>query len=259
MIEEYVMNRLIRCINCDKIFLRSPFDQWPQYELYSNHPPVSFQTIERDDFEDFLINHSGHRLEDLTIIEDSFVSEKAYSEPIKVSYFKATNGKENFVVKKSREKIEEPSKYQLIEGDYFLKCISIEIESQGIKKQLEREFKGRPFPQAKVAAFLKLYRDIAETIDVKDLERVPEESSIPLEIYYKMDDLSLFYLLRNCRNIFKGREYLDIEEFIQRHKDDGVLLLKGIYEIQIVEALKSKKKAASIPIPLETKKILEKR
>jgi hypothetical protein len=259
MIEESVMNRLIRCINCDEIFLRTPFDQWPEYELVSNHPPVSLQTMERDDFEDFRMNHSGHRLEDLTIIEDSFVSEKAYSEPIKVSYFKATNGKENFVIKKSREKIEEPLKYQLIEGDYFLRCISVEIESQGIKKQLEREFKGRPLPQMKVAALLKLYRDIARTIDVKDLERVQEESSIPLEIYYKMDDLSLFYLLRNCRNIFEAQEYSDIEEFIQRHRDDGVLLLKGIYEIQIVEALKSKKKAPSIPIPLETKKILEKK
>jgi hypothetical protein len=51
-----------------------------------------------------LILHHGHRLENLKIIEDSFVSEKAYSEPIKTSFFKATNGKEKFVVKKFRER-----------------------------------------------------------------------------------------------------------------------------------------------------------
>lgn len=253
------MNQLIRCINCDEIFLKSPFDQFPEYDLYLNHSPESFRTVERDDFQGFLKDHSGHRLEDLTIIEDSFVSEKAYSEPIKVSYFKATNGKEKFVIKKSREKIDEPLKYELIEGDYSLKCIAIEIQSQEMAKQLEEEFKASPLSQTEIAAFLKLYRNIAETVDVKNLERVQEESSIPLEIYYKMDDVSLFYLLRNCRHIFKGREYLDIEEFIQRHKDDGVLLLKGTYEIQIVEIAKSKKKAASVPISLERKNIIEKK
>ena len=84
-----------------------------------------------------------------------------------------------------------------------------------------------PLSQNKIDAFLKLYRAIAEDIDIKDLERIPEESHHPLEIYYKIDDVSLMYLLRNCRNIFKGQEYSAMEEFIHRHKDDGVLLLKG--------------------------------
>ena len=73
------MNELIRCINCDEIFLKTPFDQWPEYESYPNGSFESFRTIERDDFQDFLKNHHGHRLEDLKILEDSFVSEKDYA------------------------------------------------------------------------------------------------------------------------------------------------------------------------------------
>jgi hypothetical protein len=253
------MNRLIRCINCDEVFLKTPFDQWPEYEFSSDCSPEFSRSIERDDFQDFLKNHCGHRLEDLNIIEDSFVSQKAYIEPIKISYCKATNGREKFVIKKSRERIDEPLKYQLIPGDYSLKCIAIEIQSKEIAKQLEKEFEATPFPRTKIAAFLKLYRNIAETSDVRNLERVPEDSFNPLEIYYKMEEVSLFYLLRNCRNIFKGQEYLDIEEFIYRHKDDGVLLLKATYEFQIIERAESKRKPASIPIPLEGKKIMEKK
>jgi len=205
------------------------------------------------------MEHCGHRLEDLNIIEDSFVSEKAYIEPIKISYYKATNGRERFVIKKSRERIDEPLKYQLIPGDYYLNCVAIEIQSKEIAEQLEKEFKATPFPKAKIAAFLKLYRNIAETSDVRNLERVPEDSFNPLEIYYRIEEVSLFYLLRNCRNIFKGQEYLDIEEFICRHKDDGVLLLKATYKIQIIERIESQRKPASIPIPLEGKKVMEKK
>ncbi len=268
------MNELIRCINCDEIFFKTPFDQVPEYEPSPSGPLGSFRTIERDDFQDFLKNHHGHRLEDLNILEDSFVSEKDYVEPVKTSYFKATNGKENFVIRKFREKIEEPLKYQLIHGDYSLRCTHIEIQSKEVKKQLGAEFKTSAFSPDKIDAFLKLFKYIAQTIDIKKLERVPEESPNPLEIYYKIDDISLVYLLRNCRNIFKGQEYLNIEEFIHRHKDDGVLLLKAMYEIQITEMARSKKVEKSrndyrtdtrprevVParIPLKMKKVAEKK
>jgi hypothetical protein len=252
------MSQLIRCKNCDEIFMKTPFDQWPEYEFDSNRSIESLQSTERDDFQDFLIHHRGHRLEQLKIIEDSFVSEKDYFEPVKISYFKATNGKENFLIKKFREKIDEPLKYELVPGDYSLRCIGLEIQTEEIVKQLEREFKKAPFPQEKIAAFLKLYQHISDNIDIQNLERIAEDSPNPLEIYYKMDDISLFYLLRNCRNIFDKQEYLNIEGFIHRHKDDGVLLLKATYQIKITEEAKAKERPISAPALIEKKKASEK-
>jgi hypothetical protein len=228
------VNQLIHCINCHEIYLRTPFDQTPEYEWEPLNSLRESQGIEKDDFQDFLRNHRGHQLENLKIIEDSFVSEKPYSEPVKVSYFKATNGRENFVVKRFREKIDQPLKYQLIRGDYSLKCIDLQIQSETIRKQLEREMK--PFlTKTQIDTFLEFYHHVGQKLDVNSLERVPEESSTPLEIYYKMDDFSLMYLLRNCRNFFKGKAYAEIEGFIHRHKDDGVLLLKATYRIEILE------------------------
>jgi hypothetical protein len=192
------------------------------------------QGIEKDDFQDFLEKHRGHQLEDLRIIEDSFVSEKSYAEPVKVSYFKATNGRENFVIKRFRERIDQPLKYRLIRGDYSLKCIDLQIQSEAIGKQLEREIKP-PLTQAQIDTFLQLVQHVGKRLDVNTLERVPQESPYPLEIYHKMDDVSLMVLLRNCRNLFKGKTYAQIEGFIQRHKDDGVLLLKAVYRIEILE------------------------
>ncbi len=253
------MNELVRCINCDEIFLKTPFDQCPEYQVYPRGTLESFRTIEKDDFQDFLKNHRGHRLEDLKILEDSFVSEREYFEPVKTSYFKATNGKESFVIRKFREKIEEPIKYQIIHGDYFLRCTQIEIQSKEIVKQLKSESKTSALPENKVDDFLNLFQYIAKTIDIKKLERISEESPNPLEIYYKIDDVSLVYLLRNCRNIFKGQEYLNIEEFIHHHKDDGVLLLKAKYEIQITKVARSKKEALSPRLPFKMKNVAEKK
>lgn len=253
------MNQLIRCINCDELFMKTSFDQWLEYKVESPPSPESFTSIEKDDLDDFLKNHHGHQLEDLKIMEDSFVSDKPYFEPVKLSYFKATNGKENFVIKKFRETISEPLKYQFFGGDYSLHCIGIEIQTNAITKQLEMEFKERSLSSQKIEAFINLYQHIAELVDIEGLERIPEESSCPLDIYYKMDDVSLMYLLRNCRNIFKGQEYLDMEKFIHNHKEDGVLLLKGTYEIQLTEKVKSKKKAMAAPVPLEMEQIIEKK
>ncbi len=225
------MSQLIRCRKCDEVFMRTPFDQYPLYSNDQDHPIEKFQFIEKDDFKDFLNLHQGHPLERLDIIEDSFVSEKAYFEPVKTSFFKATNGKEKFVVKKFRERIDEPVKYQLIFGDYSLKCATIEIQSEEITKQLKREIFPPP-SQTQIDAFLKLYQHM-----------VNEKSSHPLKVYYKLDDFHLMYLLRNCHNIFKGSDYSRMEEFIHRHRDDGVLLLKASFKIQITERIKGEEKA----------------
>jgi hypothetical protein len=252
------MNRFLRCIDCGEGFMKTPFDQCPEYEYDSNHPSEPVQVIKRDDFQEFLTTHHGHRLEDLEIIENSFVSEKDYLEPVKTSYFRATNNKkEKFVIKRVREKIGEKVRYQVIPGDYFLECTGVKVQSEEITKQLKMEFRTHPFFETKISAFLRLYKRIVRGIDTKNLERISEESSHPSEEFYKMDDMSLFYILRNCRNIFKGMEYSDIEDFIYRHKDDGVLLLKARYKIQIIEKPKTKEEAASTVIPAEVKKVIE--
>jgi hypothetical protein len=235
--------------------MKSPFDRYPEYEFGPGHAPENFQSIKRDDFQDFLSHHHGHQLEQLRIIEDSYVSEKAYSEPVKTSFLKATNGKEKFVIKKFRERIDEPLKYQLIPGDYSLKCVGVEIQSEEISRQLDREVKP-PLSQDKMDAFLRVMGALTEDIDVSDLERIPEETHHPLEVYYKIDDVHVMHLLRNCRNIFKGQEYLAMEEFIHQHKDDGVLLLKATYKIELTEIARPGKKTIPAFLHLEKEKVV---
>jgi len=237
--------------------MRTPFDQIPEYEMdFSSPLPLKdVQIYEKNDFQDFLIHHHGHQLEELRIIEDSFVSEKEYFEPVKVSYFKATNGKEKFVIKKYRKRADEPLKYELIHGDYFLKFVSLEIQEDGIRKELKKLFKSPTLSPNKIEKFIKLYRNIASQVDLKNLEVVNEGSTHPLVAFYKIDDINLAYLLRNCRNIFNKQEYSQIESFIHE-QEDGVLLFKAVFQIQIKEI--SKRKTAISNALLEKKIAIKK-
>ncbi len=239
--------------------MKTPYDQWPEYEIHPKSSPDPFRMVARDDFKDFLKQHQNHPMERLDIIYDSFVSEKPYSEPLKVSYFKATNGKETFVIKKFRNKIDEPLSYQLIYGDYSLKLHQLEFQPEAILRQLEKELDHPPLPRHQVEAFLKLLQKVLKRMDIKHLERIPEESPHSLEIYYKMDEISLATLLRNCRNIFKGEDYHRVEEFIQRHKEEGVLLLKATYQIQLYESAQKGKAAIPIQRASEEKRFIEKK
>ena len=137
--------------------------------------------------------------------------------------------------------------------------LRLEIQPKEIIQQLARELKDSPLPRPKVEAFLKLFRQVLKTVDIETLERIPEDSPHQLEVYYKMDEVGLAYLLRNCRNIFKGREYQEIEAFIHRHKEDGVLLLKATYQIQISEVVKTKKKVIPAAQGLEERRYVEKK
>jgi hypothetical protein len=73
-----------------------------------------------------------------------------------------------------------------------------------------------------------------------------------------MDDLSTAYLLRNCHNMFKGQQYSEIEAFIQRHREDGVLLLKVAHRIKITKRAQARRKAGAGQISIENKKVAEK-
>ncbi len=244
------MNKIFRCVTCDEVFFKTPFDHAPEYRVSSEISSHTFCKINKNDLRDFMRRHRGHVTEHLDLIRGSCVSEKNYSEPVNTFYYKATNGRDRFVIKKCRERIDEPLRYELIHGDYSLECTGIEIQSEAIVRELTRHFQTAPLSKAEIAAFLKLYHRVSETMDIQDLEQVVQGSpSHPLERYYKPDDVSVVYLLRNCRRMFKEERYLQIENFINRHFEDGIFLLKTKYRIQINERPKTSRE---IPVPVQT-------
>jgi hypothetical protein len=252
------MDPFIHCITCDAVFHKTPYDQMPEHEWGGKDSPDRVRTVERDDYKDFLQDHQGHRLEELQVLEGSFMGTGDYREPVKTSYWKATNGKERFVIKGSRKDIHEPLRYQLIRGDYQVKCISLEIQSREITRQLEIEFRANPLSQKKITAFLHLVQEITQGLEAAHLERVPEESLNPLEIYYQMDDVHTAFLLRRCRKIFDREEFEGVQEFVHHHREDGVLLLRGKHQIQMVEVARAEEEVKESTVSADKKRLVKK-
>jgi len=252
------MNPFIHCVTCNIIFHKTPYDQVPEYESGGKDSPHVARAVEKDDVQDFLKNHRGHRLEELQVLEGSFMGTGDYREPVKASYWKATNGKERFVIKGSRQSIQEPLKYQLIRGDYQVTCVSLEVQSREIRRQLEIEFRTNPLSQKKIVAFFNLLQEIAQGLDAGHLERVSEESLNPLEIYYRLDDVHTAFLLRRCQKIFNREEFEVIQEFVHHHREDGVLLLRGKHQIQMMEVARAEEERVEATISAEKKSLAKK-
>jgi hypothetical protein len=252
------MNPFIHCVTCNIIFHKTPYDQVPEYEWGAKESPDLARTIEKDDYQDFLQDHRGHRLEELQIVEGSFMGTGDYREPVRTSYWKATNGRERFVIKGSRQSIRDPLRYQLIRGDYQVKCISLEIQSREITRQLEIEFGANPLSQEKITALLHLLQEIIQGLDAGHLERVPEESLNPLEIYYRMSDVHTAFLLRRCRKIFNREEFEVIQEFVHHHREDGVLLLRGKHQIQMMEVARAEDEVIEATVSAEKERLAKK-
>ena len=98
--------KLIRCVDCNEVIPLSTYDFYPEY-LYDAEKGI-FEERKRDDRKSFEAKHQRHHVEELSIIEGSFISEDPYLEPLKTGYFEVTNGCENFVVKKWRNDIHAP-------------------------------------------------------------------------------------------------------------------------------------------------------
>lgn len=215
------LNSLIFCTNCDAVISTS-FSQQPEFSLLPNGKVVS---ISHDDFAEFLRAHQGHRLGNLTVMRGPW-SHRPFWEPVKEEFFEVTDGRRLFILKRWREKIDEPMQYELLSGSLRYWVERTEVEAKAIKCQLKRE---RPnLPDEEIDSFVEIteYTLRMQRFYADDADHVL--TIHPLMVYGSMDDIGAVYLKRNARRLFRGQEAF-IESFIERERNTvngGVLAAK---------------------------------
>jgi hypothetical protein len=140
-------NRWIRCIECNQVAHVTEYDRSPLYQCDRDYG----NSIEKpmDDMKSFMMQHGRHSMEELSVIKDSFISEGKYGEPRKASYFQATNGKEQFVIKGWREDINVPLQYELIPG-CIKTTLDLKVQSYEIQMQMREEIKNPPAAETEI-------------------------------------------------------------------------------------------------------------
>jgi hypothetical protein len=200
--------------------------------------------IAMDDRKAFLQKHNGHKTEQLTPLTPP-ISDKPYTEPLKTSYFEATNGTERFLIKRWRTKIDDPFAYEIIEGSIKLMSGTLRIQASAIKKQLQVENVSL-ISDEKVNSFLQAVRTEVELLNPEALE-ITAEGETPLTSYHQLGSTCIDRILTRCQDSFTEPELNKLRDFISEHNEyDGVMTVISKKELAIQTKVHKKDSSETI-------------
>jgi hypothetical protein len=227
-----MQRRLIRCIECNEIINLTEHDFSSEYDY--NEKEDRFIEYLIDDREPFKTKHKNHKIEELKVNKDSYISDSLYFEPLKVCYFEATNGSEVFVIKAGRDNIEFPLRYELIKGHIEIMGSKLEVQGDNIRRQVRAEI-NQPFSEDKMDRFIQVIERYISQLDPEALLDDSLESDNPLLLYCKLKGSHIKSIIELSKDIFTKAELKKIRDFIYDNSDHyGVIspLLKRQFEIK---------------------------
>lgn len=222
-----MIGTLIRCIDCDKVFNMTEWDLCTHYTWSEEE----IKEQEGNDREAFEQRHKDHRTEELILLTPA-ISDKPYEEPLKISYFEASNGKRRFLIKRWRSAIDDPCEYKIIDGKLEITQGKLYVQNKAIKKQFRMENDGT-IPEKKLNCFVKAIQDEVKNIDPDTLE-ASSEGKTPLISYYQLGRECVDGILTRCQDKFNRHELKLLRDFVMKHNEyDDVMALMAEKEFSI--------------------------
>jgi hypothetical protein len=217
------MKKLVHCINCKAVYEITPFDQRPEYH-YSD-TSGEYYAKEKNDELDFAQQHRGHRIEELTILENTRYSEGRYFDPQRIQYFETTNGKDTFLIKRWRKSVLNPVRHDIVPGRLEVQK-TIEIQKAGLEKQMRHELNNPSLAEVKVRKFIEIVQDTARQCNPDNNYQDIYESDDAQVDYLPLDEEQISGILKRSRAVFAQDELQKIESFIRKNcACNGVMAL----------------------------------
>jgi hypothetical protein len=214
-----MMGTLIHCVDCNDVINMTEGDFSPHYTLHEGE----IKEQEGNDRQAFLQKHKGHKTEQLTPLTP-LISDKPYTEPLKIAYFEATNGGRRFLIKRWRSTIDEPLAYEIIEGSIALTHGKVRAQAEAIKKQLKAE-NNLFISKKKLDYFINAILAEVKKLDPDTLE-VSAEGETPLISYYQLGSDCVERIVTRCDGTFDRHELNLLRDFIMEHNEyDDVMTL----------------------------------
>jgi hypothetical protein len=222
-----MMGKLIHCIDCNKVIHMTEWDLCPHYEWHEGE----IKEQEGNDRKAFEQRHKSHRTEKLIPLT-SPISDKPYGEPLKTSYFEASNGKRRFVIKRWRRTIDDPCDYEIINGKLEITQGKLYVQTKAIKKQFRMEH-DRTIPEKKLNCFVKAIQDEVKNLDPDTLE-VSAEGETPLISFYQLGSESVKRIFTWCQQKFNRHELKLLRDFVIEHNEyDDVMTVVAQKEFSL--------------------------
>ncbi len=228
-----MIKSLIRCIPCNAVI--PDLAGLSEYKK-SFLPGVECSPEDLDRQRDFSQFHHGHQKEKLHLIPDSHFA--AGDEPggMKVSFFEAGNGRERFLIRRTKPGLGHPAVYEIVRGRLRVHTQSLNIQEEDLRKQISLGNGYAPLTQDKVEKFIKVFREEIKTIP-------PEKARQELEIEEGNDSPLAFgtlkqvrwdHILQRCKEDFGDDDLVKIRKFIDLNNGpDDVLALRVEQKISV--------------------------
>ncbi len=107
-----MIEKLVRCTCCNQIIPQ--FDSSGDFGITPELPEVEWAPDDLDEQKQFYLHHEAHPLEELVIDPDTIISDRPAFETVRVSYMEASNGKETFIIKRTRTALDRPASYAIL-------------------------------------------------------------------------------------------------------------------------------------------------
>lgn len=214
-----MIEKLLRCTQCNQVI--PLYGEFIDLNDDAHLPGVVWADDDRKIKEEFIHCHNEHVLEELTVDFDTYVSDKPSFELIKVSYFEATNGRERFLVKRSRERFDQPAHYEIVPGKLKISNVACEILEGELREQLGRLNGPSQLAEEEIIFLIKALQEELKNISPEELFQeieIAEEIDTPLTLLGTFKDKHWQNIIQRLQNYLPQQEFMRILDFLEKNR-----------------------------------------
>lgn len=214
-----MVEKLLRCSQCNQVI--PIYGEFIEMDDNAHLPGVIWADDDRKIKEEFFRNHNGHVLEELTVDFDTYVSDKPSFELIKVSYFEATNGRERFLIKRSRERFDQPAHYEIIPGKLKISNVACEILEGELRSQLSRLNGSCQLAKEEINSLIKALQEELRNISPEEFFQeieIVEEIDTPLTLLGTFKDKHWQNIVQRLQNCLPQDAFMRILDFLEKNR-----------------------------------------
>ena len=235
-----MIKKLIRCTACNQVI--------PNYEgseliRAKSLPGVEWSNTDLIVAKEFLILHSGHRLEELLVEENSWVSQKPPYESLRKSYFLASNAERKFLIRRTKAALDQPAFYEILPGRLRISNVSLKIQEDDLRKEIAVEEGFSPLSKERMERFIQVFRDEIARISPEKVEEETkdiEEGECSTLAYVGLNNSRWAKILNRCHLYFDESELQALGRFVDENRNPldvlSILVERQISIIPLAEA-----------------------
>ncbi len=231
-----MIQKLLHCIRCHQLIPR--FGDFGDFSASPSIPGVEWSPEDLQIQAEFFSQHHRHSIEELFPDLETLISDKPYVEPMKISYFEASNGKKKFLIKRTKNHLTRPAFYKLIPGRLKINIFSIKIQEVEICRELLAYDASQNLSKEKISKFIHALKGEVEKVTPENWDtqmQIIPDPEMPLSADGFLREEQWEKVFSCCQKDLPPEDIAKIKNFIfENGQSEKVLALRIQRKISIL-------------------------